>query len=337
MAARFRKAAFQMFKKSTGGLSAPDQQYIAALNDVSFHPIYIVGDHRTGTTILYEILQSTQSFNIVTAYHIIRYDEILHDYFNTTTDTSKTQLANLLVKRGLRDRGIDGVLASPETPEEYGFILRGERYRPRLKPQNLASFVELCKKIQLTSDPARPILLKNPWDCLNFMYLKEAFPDSKFIFIHRNPIHTINSQLKSTRSLLANQNEYVSLVARWYEDIFQQPLRLRVARFLFSEHFDIGLRIVTRHVRLATSYFLNHIGSLPRRDYICLRYEDLCSEPTKRVAGILEFLGLQANAYVEYEALVNPRPISLLREVERKRNAIFKELRPYFEYWGYQP
>jgi len=324
-----------MLKQSTGKRVVPDQKHVSALDGVGFSPVFIVGDHRTGTTVLYEMLQSTKSFNIVTAYHIIRYNEILDDYFNATTNTSKTQLANLLAERGLRDRGIDGVSASPETPEEYGFILRGERYRPRLKPQNLASLAELCRKIQLTSDPTRPILLKNPWDCLSFMYLKEAFPDGKLVFIHRNPIHTINSQLKSTRSLLANRNEYVSLIARWYEDIFQQPLRLRAARFLFSEHFDIGLRIVTRHVQLATSYFLNHIGSLPQQDYMCLRYEDLCNEPMKTVTGILEFLGLPAQAHVEYEALVNPRPISLLGEVERKRTAIFKRLQPYFEYWGY--
>ena len=313
-----------------------DREHIGMLDGVDFDPIFIMGDHRTGTTVLYEVLGATQCFNVVTAHHIIDFGELLHQYVNKTTDDRKAQLSALFKDKGLRDRGLDGVQATPDTPEEYGFILRNERYRPKLKPGNLASLIELCKKVQLTSDPSRPVLLKNPWDFLNFKFVREAFPDSKFIFIHRNPINTINSQLRSTRSLMSTKNEYVAQVAGWYRELFRRPLRLRMARSLFSPHFNLGLRIVTRHVNLATKYFLDHVSSLPQSSYVSVRYEDLCEEPRQTINTILDGLGLKGEASVEYGAMINVRSGSLLDEVERSRESIFRKMRGYFEYFGYE-
>ena len=313
-----------------------DRQYISMLEDVVFQPVFIMGDHRTGTTILYMILGATECFNIVTAYHIINYSEIIYNYVNETVDECKEQLAALFNQKGLSERGIDGLPVSPDTPEEYGFVLRNTGSRPQLKPNNLVDFVNICKKLQLTSDPTRLLLLKNPWDFLNFMYVKEAFPHSKFIFIHRDPINTINSQLKAIRSLLSTKNEYVALVADWYNQIFRQPFRLQIARFLFSSHFDLGLRIVTRHVALATGCFLKHVSSLPPKDYICVRYENLCKEPRLTITKILDWLGLKENTHVEYESFIHVRAGSLLSEVERSRESIYARMKHYFEYCGYQ-
>lgn len=313
-----------------------DSQYIGMLEDVVFQPVFIMGDHRTGTTVLYEILGATECFNIVTAYHIIYRSELVHNYINQIVDSRKQQLAALFDQKGLTDRGIDRVQAGPDTPEEYGFALQNTGYRPQLKPGNLASFVELCKKIQLTSDASRPLLLKNPWDFSNFMYVREAFPDSKFIFMHRNPIHTINSQLKATRSLVSTRNEYVALVVDWYDQIFRQPTRLQMTRFLFSTHFDLGLRVMTRHVARATDYFLKHVPSLPREEYVSVKYEDLCREPRRVVREILDWLQFHENRAVEYESFISVRGVSLLSEVERNQESILARMRPYFERCGYK-
>ena len=312
-----------------------DRQHIGMLDDVEFDPIFIMGDHRTGTTVLYEVLGATQCFNIVTANHIINFSEVLDQYVNGTAEKRKAQLAAQFKDKGLRDRGLDGVLATPDTPEEYGFILKNERYRPKLKPANLASLVELCKKVQLTSDPSRPVLLKNPWDSLNFMYVREAFPKSKFIFIHRNPIATISSQLRSTRSLTAAKNEYVAMIVDWYRELFERAIRLRISRFMFSRHFGLGLRLTTRHVNLATKYFLDNISSLPESSYVSVRYEDLCSEPRQTIGNILDRLDLKAEESVNYEGMIQMRSGQLLDEVDRSRGSISKRMRSYFEYFGY--
>lgn len=312
-----------------------DDPYLPLLEDVQFEPMFILGDHRSGTTLLYKLLSATGSFNFVTAYHIIRYDQVLFNYVNGREDDARQALDELLRSLGLRDRVVDGVAVTSDLPEEYGFILPNAGYRPQLSPSNLPGFIELCKKVQFVSASDRPLLLKNPWDFLNFIYVKAAFPEAKFIFIHRHPIHVLNSQLRATRSLLSTRNAYVALIARWYAQLFERPGQLFAMRLLFSSHFDLGLRIATRHVVRATTYFLQHVGSLPETDYVSVRYEDLCEDPETIVVRILEFLGLKPAVSLAYDTFIEPRPVDLLPEVARKRYRILQRLEPYCVYHGY--
>ncbi len=325
-----------MFAAKKEARTDTDRQHLGVLKDVNFRPVFIMGSHRSGTTLMHQTLQATQCFNVVTAYHIIRYDEIVHNHLSGVTDERKADLAALFEQKDLRNRGIDGIEVSPDAPVEYGFALRGEGYRPKLKPGNLENFIELCKKVQLTSDPDRPLLLKTPLDFLNFMYVKEVFPDSRFIFIHRNPVNTINSQLRSIKSMLSAKNEYGAMLMDWYSDIFDQPVRLKLARFMFSSHFGLGARLMTRGAAKATNYFLENISSLSESDYIGLRYEDLCREPRSSIAKILEHLGLKEKAEVDYESLISVRADALLKDVEGRRASIIKRMRPYFERFGYE-
>ena len=62
--------------------SVADAPYLELLAGVDFRPIFIVGDHRSGTTLLYKTLVATGCFNFVKAYHIIKYDEILSNHVN---------------------------------------------------------------------------------------------------------------------------------------------------------------------------------------------------------------------------------------------------------------
>ncbi|MCP2728400.1 hypothetical protein [Limnofasciculus baicalensis] len=60
----------------------PDKSYIDSIQSVGFSPIFIMGDHRFGTTLLYKTLVATECFNFVKAYHIIKYDEIIYNSVN---------------------------------------------------------------------------------------------------------------------------------------------------------------------------------------------------------------------------------------------------------------
>ncbi len=313
-----------------------DQQYIALLKDVRFRPIFIMGDHRSGTTLLYQLLDATQCFNVVRAYHLSRYDEVIANHLHGTEGAAKQELGSYFAREGLTDRIIDGVGVTPDLPEEYGFILKDGGFRLQLTPRSLPKLVELCKKVQFVSDPAKPVLLKNPWDYfLNFMYVKSAFPEAKFIFLHREPLHVINSQLKAVRSSLATQSAYNDLIAAWYSRIYRQPAKRAATRMLFSEHFDMGVRIVIRHVVRGLTYFMQHIDSLPTSDHISIRYEDVCAEPRATLEHILSFLGLQERSNVPYETLIDPRPLRLLPEVVRKAAVVRKQLQPYYVQYGY--
>jgi hypothetical protein len=118
----------------------PDRAYLHLLKDISFSPIFIMGDHRSGTTLLYSLLNMTQCYNVVTAYQIICYNSILAHHALGTREQMREELAERFTALGLTNRKIDGVQVTPDLPEEYGFLLSKMHNGP-LRPGNLPRFV----------------------------------------------------------------------------------------------------------------------------------------------------------------------------------------------------
>ncbi|WP_414624303.1 sulfotransferase family protein [Calothrix sp. CCY 0018] len=313
-----------------------DTPYLDLLPEVNFNPIFIMGEHRSGTTLLYKTLTATGCFNFLKAYHIIKYDQILSNHINHTEDKALEELEELFQREGISDRAIDKVMATPDLPEEYGFILKnivGDELR--ITPKNLPIFQQLCRKIQLASDPDKPMLLKNPWDLPQFMYVKSVIPKAKFIFIHRHPIHVINSKLNAARILFDSWNPYTALIAQMYAQIFNNPVKRFLYQLMYSKYFNLGLRRVTKKSVESSSYFLENVKSLPQEDYFCIRYEDLCKAPEATILNILEFLKLQPRVDLDYQSLIKPRPPKLLPEVQTNYQQICQQLQPYLSDRGY--
>lgn len=312
-----------------------DKKWMNMIDGVKVNPVFIMGDHRTGTTILAKLLSATRNFNTVTVYHVINFHRLLHDHVLQVAEKEKNKLAILFEQKGLRHRGIDTIGIDPDTPEEYAFILKKTGYRPQLKPGNFADLLTLCRKVTVTGFPKKAVLLKNPWDFLNFMYVKEAFPNSRFVFIHRHPVRTVNSQLKATRSIFNQRNEYIAMVVRWYERLFHQPIRRCMFQILFSSLFESGLWITTRHIYRANNYFLTNIDKLPNSDFINVRYEDLCATPGKVVDKILNWLQITQCDHIPFDSFISRRLSPLLPDVSRRLEKICKKSENYMKYFGY--
>jgi LPS sulfotransferase NodH len=314
---------------------APDSRYRAALADVTFRPVFIMGGHRSGTTLLYHLLAQTGHFCVVTSYHIINYNSIIFNYFEGIEDRAKQLLRGRFAGLGLTSRLIDDVAVTPDTPEEYGFILSNENSGlAQLSPRSLPTLVELCRKIRLTLGEDKAVLLKNPWDYPNFAYVKEAFPEARFVFIHRNPIRVIDSQIRAIRSVVEAKNEYVAMLSDRYKQ-FQEcrPVRRFLTRLVYgSPH---AWRLFLRKARRASNYFLDHVPSLPAADFASLRYEDLCRNPTDMIASILQFLGLDRPITMDLRQRISVRNVPLLPEVERHANRIVENLAPYCRRFDY--
>jgi hypothetical protein len=312
----------------------PDDAYRSLLECVQFRPVFLLGDHRTGTTLLYQLLARTGCFNFVTAYHVIKYRELIHNRLTHEESRVKRELGDCFEGRGLRDRLLDGVQVTPDLPEEYGFVLRaGGSRTARLTPAALPTLKELCRKVRFLAGVDRPVLLKNPWDYSNFVYLKEAAPEAKFVFIHRHPVRVIDSQLRATRSLFEARNPYIAMLADWYARDFERPLRRRLTRLAFA--WPLGFRVVLRHVRRANRYFLDHVPALPDPDHVSVRYEDLCASPAAAVARVLTALGMDATPGVADRPRIKVREAPLLPEVGRNRDRIARVLAHYCSHWGY--
>lgn len=260
----------------------------------------------------------------------------MYDHLNGTRDETRQGLENLFKSLGISDRIFDRVKATPDLLEEYGFILRNADYESYLNPENLLLFTQMCQKIQFVSHRDRPLLLKNPWCYPHFMYVKSVFPQAKFVFIHRHPLHVMNSKLKAVRLMLSVRSSYTELISKRYRQIFNNPMKLLLFRLLYSSFFGLGLGRVTKQSIESTTYYLENIQSLPATDYISIQYEDLCQAPEETIVKVLEFLGLQAAATIDYESAISPRPLKLLPEVEKSYERICTKLQPYLLHFGYQ-
>jgi sulfotransferase family protein len=308
-----------------------DQPRGARLEGVGFRPVFIMGSARSGTTILYRLLAMTGRFNPVTAYHLIDYDELVANHLEGRTERAKQELAQRFHDLGIAGTRFDGVEVSPDFPEEYGFALGdGQRITPRTLPR----FLELCRKVQLISEPGRPLLLKNPWDARAFLYIKRVLPDSRFIFIHRNPVEVVQSLVDGVRALLRSRNAYHALLAQSYDRLMEQPLRRSVARMLFGPRLRLGTGIVGWQVAKNARYFVDHVGALPPEDHISVRYEDLCADPASAIGRSLRFLGLPESPEIPYRDFIRVRERRRAPEGER---AFLRRLRlqPYLAYCGY--
>jgi Sulfotransferase family len=312
-----------------------DQPYLDQLLPVDVEPVFILGDHRSGTTLLYKTLASAGCFNVVKAYHIIKYDEILYNHKHHLEQKKLQELQTEFYRLGISDRKIDTVRASPELPEEYGFILRNAEHRPYLNASNIALFLEACRKVQFTANPEYTLLLKNPWCFPHFDYIHQAFPRARFIFIHRNPINVINSKFKAVDQMLSGWNAYIGLLSKQYQKIFKNPIYRFAYRLMYLNQFNIGLNKILMQSMESTSYFLEHIQNLQKSSYISIQFEDLCADPQTALEGIFDFLQLTPIIPIDYDSLIQKRFSQLLPTVAKNQSRIYRTLRPYFEFHGY--
>jgi hypothetical protein len=315
----------------TAGQTFLDRPHLGLLKDASFRPVFILGSARSGTTILYQLLAATERFNWVTAYHLIKYDELLANHLGQTTERAKQELSDRFRDLGIAGARFDGVEVDPDFPEEYGWLLD----RQQVSSRTLARFIELCRKVQFVSRPDRLLLLKNPWDSRRFLYLKKVLPESRFIFIHRNPVDVVQSLLEAMRLLLRARNPYHALLNESYDRLMEQPLRRSLARLLFSPRLGVGETLVGWQVARTARYFLDHVGSLAETDFVSVRYEDLGQNPSAVVNRILRFLGQAENPELRYEDFIRE---SQPRVPSERARAMLRspKLKPYLAYCGYE-
>ena len=313
-----------------------DQKYLQRLENIEFQPVFILGLHRSGTSILYKMLTSTDAFNSVTAYHLIKYDQLLSNHINKNEEAAKTELNNFLKERGQTDRGIDKLKINAEFAEEYGFVLGQKTNQMHITTKNLQLFIELAKKIQFISENKKPILLKNPYDLSNFLYIRKIFPNAKFIFIHRHPFKTLSSLNKAVKLLYKQRNPYTSLLYRDYNTVYENPILLYPFRFIISNYSPFGTIYLTMFSANSVKQYMKNIHKLPEKHYISITYEKLCKNPQNTMAEILQFLKIKTEN-IDFTSFINPRKTNLDPNVIKLQKLIYTAMKNYFDYFQYKP
>lgn len=312
-----------------------ETSYLKELEHVDFKPVFILGVHRSGTSILYKMLTATGCFNPVTAYHLINYHELLSNHHEQTEQQAKQQLTESFLKNGLRDRGIDRLKITADFAEEYGFLLSSQTLQMRITKKNLALFTEMCKKIQFIAGNDKPILLKNPYDFPNFLHLKEVFPNARFVFIHRHPLKTISSTLNAIRTILKEKNPYTARLSSIYDKFYTNPLLVKPLRFIFHVIPEFSVVFIAKITRKATNYYLKNIEKLPKNDYISITYEEFCLHPQETLENIMQKLSSTMIQKIDATLLMSPRKVNVDNSVQKLRTYIYKSMKAYFDLFDY--
>jgi hypothetical protein len=310
-----------------------DNKLINLLDNVSFDPVFIMGLHRSGTSILYKMLGATGHFNTVTAYHILEYDNLMYNHINKEEEKVRKNLVELFKKKGIKSRRIDHLPITPDFEQEYVYILTEKKQNNILNSKNIPLFENLCKKITYISENTKPILLKNPYDFPNFQFIKEKFPNARFIFIHRDPIEVISSTMRAWHTLLEEKNPYTALFSDTYNETFNNPFLLLAIRLYYSSIFPLGLLSVIKRSYNATTYFLENISLLDDRSYLSIKYSDLCNEPNKIMSNIMSFLKMETK--IDFKEFIKPRKLSIAPEVQRMEKYILKKMSNYNKIFGF--
>jgi len=72
-----------------------DDQYRHKIKNLSYKPVFILGLHRSGTSILYKMLQSTGEFNTLTAYDVVYYNRLLYNSIHELTEECEIRTLSL--------------------------------------------------------------------------------------------------------------------------------------------------------------------------------------------------------------------------------------------------
>lgn len=310
-----------------------DDPYLPLIEDKEFDPIFIIGLPRSGTTLLHHLLAKTDNFNYVNTYHVVNYDRILFNHINQTEVEAYQELDDLIDSFNMKDRGVDSIKISASEQEEYCVILDNHKLSRGLRQSNLAKFNEICRKITYISQgDKRSILLKSPFDILNFSFIRSTYPEAKLIFIVRHPINVLNSILKYYRSNIETRNKYLRLIRRQADKIFRNPFYFFIYKTLLGP--PLGIRTISRFLRRAQQYYIENYHKLSPSSHIMIKYESLCSEPGVVLKTIFDFLKIEPEWKPDLSS-IQAKPTRYLPEVEMRYPQLRRQLDPLFENWGY--
>ncbi len=310
-----------------GNTMTKDDKYLNLIEGQTFNPIFILGLHRSGTSILYSMLGKTECFNLVTAYHLICYDDLLHNYVNGEEDNAKKSLDEYMRKIGIEKRKIDDLIVRYDFPEEYGFLLTYLNYPCGIKDKNIKIFQELCAKIQFISNKDKPLLLKNPYDFDRFIYIKKRFPAAKFVFIHRDPMSVSNSSMSAVDNLFKEKNPYTALLSRRYANSFKYPLLHKLSELYFSISRPLFIRAMVATMNKRVKYYADNIKKMNPADYISISYDNLCAEPNLIMTRVMDFLGMKTD--VDFSTYIKPRDLKFSSDILKRRKLITRKMEKY--------
>lgn len=280
---------------------------------------FVLGPHRSGTTIFTRSLAESGEFVYLTAAEIVAR--------HRGADQVEPTLGKLVERK--ETRLIDRTEISADLPEEYGFVLPGRRLTEETAPQLDSVYRNLGAK----GDLGRRFLLRNPWDLTRTDLIHRLFPRAVFVFTVRDPVATINSQVRAARKLFGAPSDYHALLDPRYRLLIERRMRFAFYGWVSSRRVLVARLI--KGFQLSTDKLVRDLEDLPRDRWIAVRYEDLVREPEKELSRAYGFLGLPTAGIARLAGEIRPTERPLEPHVKARIRQIQERTRLYRERFGY--
>ena len=294
--------------------------------------VFILGLHRSGTTLLYEMLAAGNAFETTTAHAVICHDE-LRDH-SVDGAASIARLRARFASLGPDARTGTERPPEPACLEEYGFVLDNTASRFSLSQRTAPALRQLVALMHRDTTRSRPSLLKNPWDFGHGRHIRRLVPGAKIVTIHRDPFHVLGSLHRLVAASIRTPNPYLAMLSERYDAFTRSEYPLRLARTLCDKAPSLLVRALIGHVARHTRAYLRDRSSLPSRDCIDVTYEELCARPDEVVGRVLNTLELQAEPR-DCGSLIRPAASRTTPAVAAARDLIVKQLSTYATTVGY--
>lgn len=280
-------------------------------------PIFIAGPARSGTSLLFSILSKAPSlWSPYRELHgLYEWDIGLHPDLEAGESNRLTAEAATVSRRSKVKHGL--------WKASYNTELIGEPLQTGSLPFHA---VRLASKAWKWGTASIRIVDKNPKHCFRVHFLKEIFPDARFVFLYRRPEANISSLIEGWKS-----GRYAT---------YEVP----VPGGTFQWHFDlppgwrewIGMDLPERCAHQWVGYnkaLLDAESELPGEDVVRCHYEALTERPLEVARRLFAALDLEMSDTVQRHCNTLPVVNSVSDpdpEKWRKREEVIQALEPIY-------
>jgi hypothetical protein len=299
-------------------------------------PVFILGHYRSGTTYLQKLMVSDKRFG-----YLSNFDAIFPTTNLMLGKIVQRFMQLVINKLKIKNYFFNNSIAQISDPAEddhflinkasaysayWGFIFPDRFQAWSHFSQHLkdSRFCALWKREYLQTikyitykNKGKQLVLKNPPSTERIAHLLELFPDAKFIYICRNPLHV-----------------FLSMKNVWHNAITKVYCLQNLSALSVDE-------IIIEHLAYLSDRYENDKHLIPPENLIELQYEELEKNPVKAIRRIYsklnlpefeatkEHLSIQLNKEKRYHKFTHHYKDETLEKVELK-------LEKYIEQWKHK-
>ena len=288
------KALEDLLNKINCLFEEPELREISQLTQPKLPTLLIVGNPRSGTTLLFQWLAATGLFaypsNIMSRFYNAPYiGGLIHKIF-----IEYDKHGEICGKRQFDFTSSLGKTKGPDSPHEFWYFWRrffhfGEIHR--LNEDELASVnheLFLKELAAIESCFEKPLLLKALIMNWNLGYLNDKLQKPLFLFIKRNAIHNMASLYKTRKSFFNDPQRWYSFKPPEYEALKAKDVYLQLAG----------------QVHYTNQYIEQTLKSIQHERSIVISYEKFCAAPEEHYHAIQSLMKL--HGYDTNQAYTGP-------------------------------